>query len=56
MINDAFKLTLDQIFTDKKSAEKAYPVPNYSNSENLWELLGQLGPNLEYTGRKIVGK
>jgi hypothetical protein len=52
MINDAFKLTIDQVFTERKPADKVYPVPNHANNENMWELLGQLGPNLEYSGKK----
>lgn len=51
-MNDAFRLTIDQIFTDKKPTEKAYPVPGYSNNQNMWQLLGQLGPNAEYSPQK----
>lgn len=45
MLNDAFKLTVDQIFTDKRPFEKVYPVEGYPNSENMWINLGQLVPN-----------
>jgi hypothetical protein len=48
MLNDAFKLTIDQIFADKKPTEKIYPVAGYPHSENMWKILGQLGPNAEY--------
>ena len=37
---------------DKKIEEKAYPVNGYSNTENLWESLGQLIPNGEYSPKK----
>lgn len=52
MINDAFKLTIDQIFTERRPTEKAYPVPGYTNSESMWQLLGQLSPNGEYIRQK----
>ena len=52
MINDAFKLTIDQIFTDKKPFEKTYPVEGYSATENMWLHLGQLMPNAEYSPQK----
>lgn len=52
MLNDAFRLTIDQIFADKRPAEKAYPVPGYTNMENMWQFLGQLGPNAEYSPQK----
>ena len=52
MINDAFKLTVDQIFTDKKPTEKAYPVKGYSDSENMWEHLSQLLPKAEFSPQK----
>lgn len=45
MINDAFKITIDQIFVEKKPMEKAYAVPGYNNNQNMWQLLGHLGPN-----------
>jgi hypothetical protein len=32
MINDAFKITIDQIFVEKKPMEKAYAVPGYNNN------------------------
>lgn len=51
MLNDAFKLTLDQI-VDKRPEEKAYPVKGYTDSENMWESLGLLTPNGEYLSKK----
>lgn len=55
MINDAFKLTIDQIFTEKKPYEKVYPVNGYENNENLWLHLGQLVPNASYSPKKEQG-
>ncbi len=52
MLNDAFKLTIDQIYADKKPFEKTYPVDGYPNNENLWTNLGQLVPNGEYSPKK----
>lgn len=37
---------------DKKVEEKAYPVNGYSDNENMWESLGQLSPNAEYSPKK----
>lgn len=42
------KLTIDQIFPRKrfstrKQPPKMYPVPNYSDTENMWEFLCQIG-------------
>jgi len=51
MINDTFRLTLDKII-DKKPEEKAYPVDGYRDGDNLWESLGQLMPNSEYSPTK----
>jgi hypothetical protein len=51
MINDAFRLTLDKIM-EKKAEEKAYPVEGYKDGENMWERLGQLMPNSEYSPNK----
>ena len=51
MLNDAFKLTLDQII-DRKCEEKPYPVDGYPDNENMWENLGQLLPNSEYSSPK----
>jgi hypothetical protein len=56
MLNDAFKLTIDQIFGDKRPTEKVYPVPGYTNIENMWGILGQLGPNAEYLPQKETAK
>jgi hypothetical protein len=52
MLNDAFKLTVDQIFAEKRPNEKIYAVPGYANHENMWLVLGQLGPNAEYLPHK----
>ena len=46
MINDAFRLTVDQIFCEKKPTEKLYPVAGYKDNENLWEHLCALQPNV----------
>ena len=35
MVNDAFKLTVDQIF-DKKGVETIYKVNGHEDHENLW--------------------
>jgi hypothetical protein len=51
MLNDAFKLTLDQI-VERRCEEKAYPVEGYPDGENMWESLGQLMPNSEYVSPK----
>lgn len=51
MINDAFKLTLDKIM-EKKVEEKVYSVEGYKDGENMWENLGQLMPNSEYSPSK----
>lgn len=32
MLNDAFKLTIDQIFSEKKTQEKSYPVSGYEDA------------------------
>ena len=45
MLNDAFKLTIDQIIDKKLPEEKNYPVKGYADNENMWESLGQLMPN-----------
>ena len=44
MLDDAFKLTIDQVFFLNKSnvekmKEKPYKVDGYSDDENMWELL-----------------
>ncbi|KAL4435557.1 hypothetical protein ABPG74_020333 [Tetrahymena malaccensis] len=40
MLDDAFKLTLDQLFNPSvKQEESQYPVEGYSNKENMWEQL-----------------
>lgn len=52
MLDDAFKLTVDQVMGGNRGEAKAYPVPGYANSESLWEKLGQLTPNGEYSPDK----
>lgn len=51
MLNDAFKLTIDHIF-ERKGEEKVYPVKGYTDTQNMWQNLGQLLPNGEYSLRK----
>jgi hypothetical protein len=51
MIDNAFKLTLDRI-VERKPEEKAYSVDGYADGENMWEHLGQLVPNSEYSPEK----
>lgn len=39
MLDDAFKLTLDEIFPQSCEGHKtSYVVQNYENNENMWEL------------------
>jgi len=45
MLHNAFQLTLDVLFPPKAKslpsmAKLRYPVPNYPDDENMWELLG----------------
>ena len=47
MIDDAFKLTLDEVFilneeSRKEMQKNPFPVDGYDNNENLWELLCNL--------------
>ena len=51
MIDDAFRLTIDNYFGTKFSKDRydkdgkyisPFPVDNYNNSENLFELIGNL--------------
>jgi len=46
MVNDMLKLTIDQVFAQKKgqatyepSAINKFQVENYTNEENMWEFL-----------------
>jgi len=61
MLSDAFKLTLDEIFGDigyeqdaetrhtyQSEKQPTFSVEGYSDRENMWTLLGRLGPNSEY--------
>ena len=46
ILDNAFKLTIDQIFPPKHKIEKlsvAYKVDGYSDQENMWEYLTQIG-------------
>lgn len=52
MLNDAFKLTVDVVFPEKKASEKVYPVEGYGNSANMWEHLGQLLPKTDFSPQK----
>ena len=37
MLDDAFKLTLDEIFFHSKEGHKtSYVLQNYDNNENVW--------------------
>ena len=55
-IDDMLKLTIDQIFPPKRRREnadaKVHKVPGYSDTENMWELLCQLGANKGVTSVK----
>ena len=51
LVSDAFKLTIDRVI-EKKPEEKAYPVEGHRDGANLWEHLGQLVPNSEYSPHK----
>ena len=47
MIDDAFKITIDQIFILSKNnienmKQNPYKVDNYDDNENMWELLGNI--------------
>ena len=47
MIDDAFKLTIDEVFilneeNRREMNKKPFPVDGYDNNENLWELLCSL--------------
>lgn len=45
MIDDALRLSVDLLFpkeTNGKLYESRFPVENYSNSENLYEYLGNI--------------
>lgn len=40
MLSDAFKLTLDKIFfKNAHYNSNVYPVPDYTDDQNMWELL-----------------
>ena len=49
MLNDAFKLTVDQIIDKKPIEDKVYHVDGYDDHESMWESLGELTANAEYT-------
>jgi hypothetical protein len=51
MINDAFKLTIDQIM-EKRAEDKVHAVKGYADNENMWDHLGQLMPNSHYSPKK----
>ncbi|CAK93638.1 unnamed protein product (macronuclear) [Paramecium tetraurelia] len=42
MIDDAFALTVDQIFPIQRDVVSKFPVSNYSDTENMWQLMGEL--------------
>ena len=54
MMNDAFKLTIDPIF-ERRPEEVAYKVDGYGDRDNMWENLGQLTPNKDYSPNKPNG-
>jgi hypothetical protein len=40
MIDDAFKITIDEIFPQSGEGNKTvYIVQNYNNNENMWEMI-----------------
>ncbi len=39
LLDDTFKLTLDPVFESKYNFDSKYPVENYSDEENLFELI-----------------
>ena len=47
-LDDAFKLTIDQMLPPLKSKEYVkqlgtpFPVDSYKNEENMWELIGSI--------------
>ena len=55
LLNDAFKLTID-LMIDKKAEETAYPVDGYPDGQNMWESLGMLVANAEYSPKKKSAK
>ncbi|CAK93842.1 unnamed protein product (macronuclear) [Paramecium tetraurelia] len=42
MVDDAFVLTVDQIFPIQRDVVSKFPVTNYSDTENMWQLMGEL--------------
>lgn len=40
MLDDAFRLTVDKVFTPDVEFHGRFPVTGYKDDENLWELLG----------------
>lgn len=45
MVDDAFKITLDELFPAIKrfqNENSVFHVDKYNNDENMWELLGNL--------------
>ena len=56
MLDDAFKLTIDKIFNNKiKPNLPIFSVPQFSDLENMWELLGDFkeGINEKNMGKKL---
>ena len=50
MIDDALKLTVDQIFPRKKGEyidESPYKVSNYADNENMWEYVQQIPAKID---------
>lgn len=41
MLDDALHLTVDQVFKIRR-AKSEFPVSNYSDEENMWELISDL--------------
>lgn len=44
MLDDTFRIVLDPIFNTQPSSEPAYkyPVPGYTDEENMWSPILQL--------------
>ena len=40
MLDDAFKITVDQVFTPEYDFGNTYSVLGYKDEINMWELLG----------------
>ena len=53
MVDDMLKLTIDMEFPSKKLENSpAYPIPNYSDSDNIWEEIYDLKHNIVWNINK----